>query len=102
MPGSELQGLTDLQEAPVRSASSTTLSRRSEGRHRLGLPGLVPVSTFVEVTRPSFFTRWFRRGRHRSVGAAAGYAKVSPTLGTVTALPTPVSSGVRGAELTAA
>ena len=97
MPGYLRQGLTDLQEALVRSASSTTLARHRTGRHRLGTPGLVSVSTFVEVSRPSFFTRWFRRGRHRAV-----VGTVAPTLGTVTALPTASASGVRGAELTAA
>ena len=75
----------------MRSASNTTLVR---GRHRLGLPGLVPVTSFVEVVRRNFFVRMFRTGRHRHT---------APVGATVTVLPTaPTTGTVRATELTAA
>lgn len=75
----------------MRSASSTTLAR---GRHRHGLPGLVPVTNFVEVVRKNFFVRLFRAGRHH---------RTIPVGAIVTVLPTaPITGTVRATELTAA
>ncbi len=39
--------------------------RRLTGRHRLGRPGLVPVTALITVVRRGFFGSWLRRGRHR-------------------------------------
>lgn len=50
----------------MRSAASTTLIR---GRHRLGRPGLVYVTTFVAVVRRGLFESWRIPGRHRRVPA---------------------------------
>jgi hypothetical protein len=52
----------------MRSALNTTLVR---GRHRLGNPGLVSVTALVAVPKVSFFSRLFRRGRHRAVTGLA-------------------------------
>ncbi len=77
----------------MRSASNTTLVRRT-GRHRLGLPGLVPATTFVTVTRRNFFARLFRSGRHRHA---------IPVGATVTSIPTAQTAAtVRASELKAA
>jgi len=35
------------------------------GRHRLGIPGLIPVTALVTVARRRFFLAWFRPGKHR-------------------------------------
>ncbi|MEP6562817.1 MAG: hypothetical protein ABJD68_17290 [Nakamurella sp.] len=45
----------------------TTILHRPRviGRHRLGRPGLVPLSALVTIRRRSFFTSWFRSGKHR-------------------------------------
>jgi len=40
------------------------------GRHRLGRPGLIPVTALVTVVRRGFFAAWFRPARHRSPVAA--------------------------------
>jgi len=51
---------------------STVLTRpeRTErtltGRHRLGRPGLIPVTALVTFTRRGFFRSLFRIGRHRA------------------------------------
>ncbi|WP_029135777.1 hypothetical protein [Nakamurella lactea] len=49
-----------------------------QGRHRLGLPGLVPVRHFVTVTQRNFFARLFgfgaRPGRHHLVDGATDRA----------------------------
>jgi hypothetical protein len=42
---------------------------RMTGRHRLGQPGLVPVTAMMKVLRRGFFSSWLRPGRHR--GSAA-------------------------------
>ena len=73
----------------MRSALNTTLVR---GRHRLGSPGLVSVTELVAVPKVSFFSRLFRRGRHRSV----------PGIATVTPLPVVVQSAGRSSEMPAA
>ncbi|HYO01539.1 MAG TPA: hypothetical protein VET27_06475 [Mycobacterium sp.] len=45
---------------------TTTLIRMPvAGRHRLGSPGLIPVTALVTVVRRRFFLAWFRPGRHR-------------------------------------
>jgi hypothetical protein len=44
---------------------------RVTGRHRLGRPGLIPLSALVTIRRRSFFTSWFRPGRHRYTGIPA-------------------------------
>ncbi len=38
------------------------------GRHRLGLPGLIPVTALVRVVRRGLFASWLRPGRHRRTG----------------------------------
>lgn len=38
------------------------------GRHRLGLPGLIPVTTLARVVRRGLLASWLRRGRHRRAG----------------------------------
>jgi hypothetical protein len=35
------------------------------GRHRLGLPGLRPLSSFASIVTRGFLARLFYRGRHR-------------------------------------
>jgi hypothetical protein len=35
------------------------------GRHRLGRPGLIPLTALVSIRRRNVFTAWFRRGKHR-------------------------------------
>jgi len=48
------------------AAVTTTLIRMPvAGRHRLGSPGLVPVTALVTVVRRRFFLAWFRPGKHR-------------------------------------
>ena len=45
---------------------TTTLIRMPvAGRHRLGIPGLIPVTAMVTVARRRFFLAWFRPGKHR-------------------------------------
>jgi hypothetical protein len=45
---------------------TTTLIRMPvAGRHRLGSPGLIPVTALVTVVRRRFFLAWFRPGKHR-------------------------------------
>jgi len=73
----------------VRSALNTTLVR---GRHRLGNPGLVSVTALVNLPKVSFFTRLFRRGRHRAI----------PGIATVTPLPLMAQPAGRSSELPAA
>ena len=47
---------------------TTTLIRMPvAGRHRLGSPGLIPVTALVTVIRRGFFLAWFRPGKHRQV-----------------------------------
>lgn len=57
-----------------------------QGRHRFGLPGLVPVRHFVTVTQRGFFARLFgigaRPGRHHLVDSAD---RTTPALQTATA-----------------
>ena len=71
-------------------------ARLISGRHRLGLPDLVPVSSFVTVIRRNVFLRMFRSGRHRWTG------RIAATPGVVTKLPTPAGAAVRATELHAA
>ena len=73
----------------MRSALNTTLVR---GRHRLGSTGLVSVTALIAVPKVSFFTRLFRRGRHRAV----------PRIATVTPLPAMSQPAGRSSELPAA
>ena len=42
---------------------------RPAGRHRLGRPGLIPVTALTTVLRRGFIRAWFRPGRHRSPAA---------------------------------
>jgi len=37
---------------------------RPAGRHRLGRPGLIPVTVLVTVVRRGWIRSWFRPGRH--------------------------------------
>lgn len=60
------------------------------GRHRLGLPGLVPVRQFVTVTQRSLLARLFglgrRSGRHHLPIATDGLAdRAAPALQTAAA-----------------
>ena len=49
---------------------SITLTRMPVGgRHRLGRPGLIPVTALLTVVRRGLFASWLRPGRHR--GAAS-------------------------------
>lgn len=45
-------------------------ARKLTGRHRLGRPGLVPVTALLTVVRRGFFSSWLRRGRHRWTATA--------------------------------
>jgi hypothetical protein len=58
-----------------------------QGRHRLGLPGLIPVRHFVAVTQRSFLARLFgigaRPGRHHLRDDAA--TRAVPALQTAAA-----------------
>ena len=48
------------------AAVSIVMTRtRPTGRHRLGRPGLIPVTALVTVVRRGFFAALFRSGRHR-------------------------------------
>lgn len=42
------------------------------GRHRLGRPGLIPLSALVTIRRRSIFALWFRSGKHRYSAIPAG------------------------------
>jgi len=44
---------------------------RPTGRHRLGRPGLIPVSALVTVVRRGFLRSWWRPARHRYVESPA-------------------------------
>ena len=56
---------------------STVLTRpertaqRLTGRHRLGRPGLIPVTALVTVVRHGFFRTLFGSGRHRAAALPA-------------------------------
>jgi hypothetical protein len=55
-----------------RSAVSIVMNRtRPTGRHRLGRPGLIPVSALVTVVRRGFLRSWWRPARHRYVESPA-------------------------------
>lgn len=61
-----------------------------QGRHRLGLPGLVPVRQFVTVAQRSLFARLFglgrKTGRHHLLMASDGLAdRTAPALQTAAA-----------------
>ncbi len=53
---------------------------RPTGRHRLGRPGLIPVTALVTVVRRGFFAAWFRPARHRSPVAARPAASAAAGL----------------------
>jgi hypothetical protein len=44
---------------------------RPTGRHRLGRPGLIPVTALVTVVRRGFFAALFRPAKHRGPVRAA-------------------------------
>ncbi|MTD16771.1 hypothetical protein GIS00_22825 [Nakamurella sp. YIM 132087] len=46
--------------------TSTITAPEVVGRHRWGSPGLVPVQEFTRVSRRSFLTAMFHRGKHRA------------------------------------
>lgn len=61
-----------------------------QGRHRLGLPGLVPVRQFVTVAQRSLLARLFgfgrKSGRHHLLIATDGLAeRTAPSLQTAAA-----------------
>lgn len=45
--------------------TSTFAASVGRGRHRLGRPGLVHVTAFVQVVYRGLFTSWRQPGRHR-------------------------------------
>ena len=45
--------------------------RQLTGRHRLGRPGLIPVTALVTIARRGFFRSLFRSGRHRAAALPA-------------------------------
>jgi len=52
---------------------------RVTGRHRLGRPGLIPLSALVTIRRRSIFTSWFRSGKHRYNAMPGGQpARLTP------------------------
>ena len=58
---------------------TTTLIRMPVGgRHRLGRPGLIPVTALVTVVRRRFLTAWFRSGKHRRPADVRRSAQPSP------------------------
>ncbi|MDQ6658199.1 MAG: hypothetical protein M3Z00_08255 [Actinomycetota bacterium] len=60
-----------------------------QGRHRIGLPGLVPVRQFVTVAQRSLLARLFgfgrRAGRHHLVATDAPAERIAPALQTAAA-----------------
>ena len=45
--------------------TSTLTARVGRGRHRLGRPGLVHVTTLIHVVHRGLFLSWRQPGRHR-------------------------------------
>lgn len=43
---------------------------RPSGRHRLGRPGLIPVTALITVARRGLIRSWFRPARHRRSAVA--------------------------------
>ncbi len=48
------------------------------GRHRLGRPGLVPVTSLIAVAYRSWLSHWLRPGRHHRAAGRRGRAPVVP------------------------
>jgi len=67
----KIAGRLVIDRIEERAVSIVMNRTRPTGRHRLGRPGLIPVSALVTVVRRGFIRSWWRPARHRYVESPA-------------------------------